>query len=255
MSHRHRHHHRSTLAAALAAVLLVGGGAAAAATADPRAGESAAATTAEATASSTTRFVRTDAPPVLRVGAPRQRMQIAVQSSAPLDVATVSLVGAGGRVGASGTSTAPMAGRPTTHRADLVLDVAHLPGWGRLGWKLSGWRTSDGGCVLADATVRVDVRAHSQAALRGVKRRGDSLRLTGSLRAYHTVQQRMVPWTGRPVAVQRHDGSTWRTVATATTDRSGDVDVTTSVPRGSYLRLVAADTSRIWGVTSATVRL
>jgi len=253
-----RHHRRGAVAATLAAALLVGGGATAVATAAT--GTDAAATTAATssvttTAASTARIVRTDAPLTLRIGAPRQTIQIAVQTNEPMDAARVSLVGGSGRVGPQGTSTKALPGRSTTQRADVVLDVTQLPGWGRLGWELSGWRTSDGSCTLVDHTVRVDVRAHSQAALKAVKRSGEKVRVQGALRAYHTVKQQMVPWAGRPVEIQRHDGKSWQRVATATTTKAGAVDLTVTAPRGSYLRVVAADTGRIWGVTSDGVRV
>lgn len=247
-----RHHRRGAVTAALAAALLVGGGATAVATGSTGTSATTASTTS-ASAVTSARIVRSDAPAVLRIGSPRQTVEVAVQTDQPMDGARVSLVGSG-RTAAQGTSQAAVPGKPTTQRARVVVEAASLPSWGRLAWDLSTWRTSDGSCTLTEAVARVDVRAHSKAGLQAVKRSGSTLELRGSLIAYHSTQQRMVPWGGRPVEVQRHNGRSWERLAVATTDRAGGVALRVSAPRGSYLRLVTADTATIWGAQSADVR-
>ncbi|WP_298804221.1 hypothetical protein [uncultured Pseudokineococcus sp.] len=121
-------------------------------------------------------------------------------------------------------------------------------------WKTSAWRSSDGSCAFAETSTPVDVRAHSLAGLRGT-RRGDITRLTASLRVYHSVRGSMVPWSGRPVVVQRFDGRSWQWVASTTSDRSGDVAVDVRLPRGTAMRVVTADMPSAWGATSPTYRL
>ncbi|WP_298991595.1 hypothetical protein [uncultured Pseudokineococcus sp.] len=195
----------------------------------------------------------TDAPPRLRVGARTQTFRLTVITSDRVDATSTTLVDRRGKALTEAISTGPEPRRPGVQKSSLTLSDRDITHWGSMRWSVSAWRTSDGSCALADRSMSVDVRAHSMLGL-ATSRSGSTVTVRGSLRAYATTVHRYASWSGRPVSIQRWDGSTWRQVAGTTTDRNGNLTARLSVPRGSSLRLVTPDTPAIWGATSATGR-
>ncbi|WP_298992157.1 hypothetical protein [uncultured Pseudokineococcus sp.] len=235
-----------TWTAALAAALLVGGaGAASAATEAPDERASARAASAQADVGITA----TDAPSKIRVGAAAMTIPVTVITDEPMDDLDAGVFSSGDDLVAYGYTRAAEAGRPRVFKPQVELYAEDLTGWGAHEWDFFGYRVDDD--VAAVGVAPTDVRAHSMLGL-AVARSGATVTVRGSARAYHSVQDRYVPWSGRPVSVQRWTGSAWVQVTGATTDARGNLSATVPVPAGSQLRLVVKDVGSIWGAVSAT---
>ncbi|MEJ5946604.1 hypothetical protein WDZ17_15000 [Pseudokineococcus basanitobsidens] len=233
------------LVAAASAVALTIGGAGAAAAAAPSG------TTTGSAAD--IRVVDTDAPVAIRVGAPRQVLRITMITGAPAQLASVDLFDIGGPVAeptayAFGDLVGPEEGRPTVFKTQVGLDAVDVPGWGVSTWVFDGRGFGDGTRVVG--ALDVVIRAHSLLGL-AASRSGSTVTVRGSARAFHNVEGRYVPWSGRPVSVQRWTGSAWVQVTGITTDPRGNLSTTVQVPASSTLRLVTPGTGGTWGAVSA----
>lgn len=209
--------------------------------------------TVQAAAAPAAEVIRaTDAPVAVRVGAPQQAFTVTVVTQNAVDGVGASLLDRDGRVIGTTTTSAAAAGRPTVRKTTVQLRGASLTHWGKHSWAVKAWRTSDGSCTLVDETVTTDVRAHSMVGVTS-SRSGSTVTVKGSVRAYASTAERYAGWAGRPVSVQRLQGTTWTQVAAGTSDRNGNLTARVSVPKGAKLRLVVKDAASIWGSTSATV--
>ncbi len=200
-------------------------------------------------ASTSGSFAATDAPAKVRVGAPTQKFVVTAIVPRASDEVYVELLQRDGEsLAAFGYAEEPELDRPLVMKVPVVLADLDVRAWGPGRWRLTGY--DDFGHDRLESHVAVDVRAHSMLGL-ATSRSGSTVTVRGSLRAYATTVHRYASWSGRPVSIQRWDGSTWRQVAGTTTDRNGNLTARLSVPRGSSLRLVTPDTPAIWGATSA----
>ncbi|MEJ5945827.1 hypothetical protein WDZ17_11040 [Pseudokineococcus basanitobsidens] len=241
----HRRHHRRTLAAAgLATSIVLGGATVPGAGAETRATPAAAAETA-------TSISGTDAPVRVHVGAPLTPVAVTVVTAGEVDAAGTRLVDSRRTTVAQASSAGPETGRPRVQKMSVGVVGRDVPHWGAMTWEITAWTASDGDCAFGTTSVTTDVRAHAMLGL-AASRTGSTVRIKGSLRAYHNLEGRYVAWSGRPVSVQRWTGSSWVQVAGVRTNAQGDVALTLGVPKGAQLRLVAADTSGTWGATSRT---
>jgi hypothetical protein len=138
--------------------------------------------------------------------------------------------------------------RPDTEfKGNVTLAARDVKSWGNYEWEIT---PEDGDPYTVDAKVR----AHSQLGMKA-ERDGNRVKITGSLRAYHSVLDTYKPWKGRRILVERWDDGEWTTVRTLTTDKSGDVEATIKLSWTVGLRLTANTSSRIWGAQSNEVVL
>lgn len=190
-------------------------------------------------------------PTRVRIGAERTPLPMTVVGTAPGELVSVDLLAVPGGLVRSQWTTATREGRPEQYDISFGLHVSELVSWGPHRWLVAGWgRTPDGEQVDVRATVDAVVRAHSMLGLRPA-RAGRGVLVEGSLRAYHSVEMRYVAWSGRPVSVQVRTGSTWTQVGSAVTDGRGNLSARVDAPRGAEVRLVALDSSSVWGAVSA----
>ncbi|MEJ5946603.1 hypothetical protein WDZ17_14995 [Pseudokineococcus basanitobsidens] len=239
---------RSLALAAAMAVVVSGAGAAAAADAAPEVARLSAAAAVEADDIA----VRdTDAPTVIRVGAPEQTIPVTVITDEPVDDMFVGVVSGDveeGDLFALGYVEGPERGRPAVFKVPVDLFAEDVPAWGLSTWVFDGYREADD--AYAYGELDVEVKAHSLLGL-AASRSGSSVTVAGSARAFHNVEGRYVPWSGRSVSVQRWTGSAWVQVKGVTTDGRGNLRTTVTVPASSTLRLVTPDQAGTWGAVSA----
>lgn len=191
------------------------------------------------------------APAAVRVGAAYGTFTVTVVTGEPVSSMTTRVVDDQGEQVGVGFAAASAWGRPyNVFKPSVGISAVDLTGWGRHRLLHDGYRWDDG--AVATGSSSTDIRAHSMLGL-ATARDGARVRVRGSARAYHTLEDRYVGWSGRPVSVQRWDGASWVQVIGATTDARGDFSTAVQVPAGSRLRTVVKDTPAIWGAVSRSV--
>jgi len=196
----------------------------------------------------------TDAPAVVRIGAPAQVVPITVVSDVPAEAyeALVATPGDGEGFG-YGVVEGGEPGRPNVFKVPVGILAEDIPSWGAKTWYIRGYDVVGDTEVevVAETTRPVDVRANSLLGL-SLKRYGDKVGVTASARAFHNVQGRYVAYSNRDVSVQAWTGTAWKQVVGLTTDVRGNQTTFPVVPRGTAMRLVLRDAPTVWGAVSAT---
>jgi len=185
--------------------------------------------------------------PQVRVGAPYMSLWLIARWDVPSDTdldatLTASLVDDHGVM-----LSVPMGLCPACAAYPSFSPKEDLKSWGMKTWFFEG---CDEGVCEQVATLPTDFRAHSMLGLAASRRDAKRIDIHGSLRAYHTVEERYVWWTNRTVAVQRWSSSGWLTLKTVHTDAHGNLDTSVSIPWRVGLRLATPDTPEIWGASS-----
>ena len=201
-------------------------------------------------------FSRVDVPARVEIGGRVTRLGVSATMTSPQAYFFVQLSvsgeDSGWGVGAEVEPTDPTRLQTVFEldRADFAGDGAFPFALGAGEWDLYAVPDPDGRQFSA-VSLPTSVRAHSLLGL-SVTRSGDTLSVTGSARAYDVPRDRYLAWHGRAVLLQRWTSTGWATVRTLTTDDRGNVATTLRVPFTVGLRAVDADSSTIWGATSAS---
>ncbi|MEJ5946606.1 hypothetical protein WDZ17_15010 [Pseudokineococcus basanitobsidens] len=246
-------HVRKTWVALAATASLVAGGAVSASAADVPVRSLDA---AEAAAEGGIRA--TDAPRAIRVGAPEQTIPVTVITDEPVDLVDAGVVRDleedDPYLVAYGFTEDAEPNRPTVYKVGADIFAEDIEAWGPHTWVLGGYDVDENAeevTVVAAGTVETEVKAHSILGL-SARRVGDQVRVTGSARGYHSVEERYVPLSGRTVSVQAYTGTAWKQVTGATTDARGNLTTfVPGIPQGTRMRLVLTDAATVWGAVSS----
>lgn len=195
-------------------------------------------------------FAAAAAPTKVRVGAEHQEFVVTAIVRSAADDVLVDLVDRDGWAVGGGYAETALRDRPLVYKVPVELYAEDLTGWGAMSWELAGFRGFEDDDADIVGRISTDVRAHSMLGL-AASRSGTTVTMKGSARAYTPAVARYASWSGRPVSVQRWNGSAWVELARTTTDRNGNLSLKVTAAKGSKLRLTTPDTRSIWGATSS----